>query len=82
MPQSTDVGKPKFQIDLNIEAAKGLRQSSNEELSSAMEPEIERFQAWFTEQGNAGLVRLERSILKTYLAWKLLYEDGCPASQD
>jgi hypothetical protein len=52
-----------------------------EDLAKGMDVELDAFQRWFMTQGNAPLMKLERSVIKTYLAWKLLHEAGCPASQ-
>jgi len=52
------------------------------ELAAAMDVELEAFDRWFRSQGNQPLARLERSILKTYLAWKLLHEEDDVDSTD
>jgi hypothetical protein len=46
------------------------------QLGPAMDPEVLRFQDWFLKQGNQPLTGIERSILKTYIGWKLLYEES------
>lgn len=61
-------------IHLEVDPEKKVRQLPNQELASAMDPEVVAFQQWFCKQGNDALTGLERSILRTYLAWKLLYE--------
>ena len=45
-------------------------------MGTAMDPEVLAFQDWFRAQGNQPLTGVERSILKTYIGWKLLYEEG------
>lgn len=54
---------------------KTLRNASNEEVAAGMDTELEAFQEWFRSKGNGSLIGVERSILKTYLAWKLIYEN-------
>jgi hypothetical protein len=68
-----------FPVQINLELPD--LKSSPEQIAVAMDDELNRFQAFFTAKGNQPLMMIERSILKTYLAWKLLYEAGCPASQ-
>lgn len=64
-------------VTINLDLGKKtLRNSTNEEVASAMDLELGNFQAWFQGQGNGPLIGVERSILKTYLAWKLLYENA------
>ena len=43
------------------------------ELSSLVDEEVEAFNLWFMEQyaGASSLAVFERSVLKTYLMWKL-----------
>ena len=53
---------------------KTLKEANNEEISAGMDPELRAFQEWFHQKGNGPLIGVERSILKTYLAWKLIYE--------
>lgn len=63
------------QINLELPDGKTVRTASNEEIAAGMDPELATFQEWFQEQGNGPLIGPERSILKTYLAWKVLYEN-------
>jgi len=63
---------PKFTTEIELDV--DVLQVPKEAVASAMDSELNRFQAWFIQQGNDNLMRLERAILKTYLAWKLLYE--------
>jgi hypothetical protein len=69
-------------VEIEVPIDKPLKQESNEAISRALDAEVGAFTRWFAEQGNSGLVKIEVAIIKTYLAWKLLYEDGCPASKD
>lgn len=69
-------------VRLDLPGDKEIKQHSNEEIGPAMDVEIKAFQEWFASQGNDRLVGAERAILKTYLAWKLLYEEGRPDDQD
>jgi hypothetical protein len=66
----------KVDIRVGVPGGKELRAYSNEELAAGMDTELELFEKWFRNRGNEPLVRNERSILKTFLAWKLLYEEG------
>jgi len=63
------------QINLELPDGKTLKDASREEVAAGMDPELSAFQNWFMEQGNHALIGPERSILKTYIAWKVLYED-------
>lgn len=47
-----------------------------EQLAAALDHELNKFNEWFASAGNQPLIHMERSILKTYMAWKLLYEDS------
>ena len=69
----------KHQVMIGLDLPEGTDQPhacSNEELATAMKPEVQRFDQWFRRQGNEQLTGIERSILRTYLAWKFLYEKG------
>ena len=63
-----------LKIDLQLPEGKEPKQGTTEELSTAMDPELHNFETWFRAKDNQPLVGMERTILKTYLAWKLLYE--------
>jgi hypothetical protein len=63
-------------VRLGLDPKKSFDDHSNTELASAMDTELTSFNNWFTRQGNERLTGMERSILRTYLAWKLLYEEG------
>jgi len=52
------------------------------DLAAAMDSEIGEFEAWFKSIGNGSLVGIERSILRTFLAWKLRYEAVIVDSED
>ena len=64
-----------IQIKLDLPEGKHLIDASDAELASAIDAELEVFQAWFRAQSNEPLVGFERSLLRTYLAWKLKYEE-------
>lgn len=53
--------------------ADGGKELNKEELSKLIDAEIDDFNLWFTStfKGAGSLARFERSILKTYLMWKL-----------
>lgn len=61
-------------ITLKSEEDIDIKRLTNAEVGAALDFEIDKFQKWFSEQNNDGLIQVERAILKTYLAWKLLYE--------
>ena len=64
-------------VTINLDlGGKTVHKADNEEIAKGMDPELARFQEWFQSQGNGPLIGVERSILKTYLAWKLLYENS------
>ena len=62
-------------IKIDISLDKPLKQSSNEELALGLDAELNKFTGWFRSKGNEPLIKIERAIVKTYLAWKLLYEE-------
>ena len=63
-----------LKIDLPLPEGKEPKRATTAELSTAMDPELKNFDTWFRAKGNQSLVGAERTIIKTYLAWKLLYE--------
>lgn len=65
-----------IEINLDIDPDQCARDIPLDELGKAMDPEVVAFQQWFRAQGNQPLTGVERSILRTYLGWKLLYEEG------
>jgi hypothetical protein len=60
-------------LKIELDLPKDIAQCTPSELAVAMDQELGLFQKWFVSQQNAPLMKVERSILKTYLAWKLLY---------
>jgi len=72
----------KIEVHLDLPDSVELRERPGEEVAAGMDEELGRFGEWFQSKGNAPLVGVERSILKTFLAWKLLYEEGDVDSQD
>jgi hypothetical protein len=69
-------------VTINLDlGGKTIHKADNEEIAKGMDIELELFQQWFRSQGNQALLGVERSILKTYLAWKLLYEKAGHDSQ-
>lgn len=64
-----------IKIDLDVDEESGVEDITPRTLGSAMDPEIRKFDQWFQKQGNEPLVMAERAILKTYLGWKLKFED-------
>lgn len=63
-------------VELNLPEGKTLGECSNTELADAMSNEVREFDRWFSSLGNEPLTRLERSTIKTYMAWKILPRDG------
>lgn len=63
------------QVKLDLPKETTLQGADGPELAKGMESEIDSFETWFEEQGNAPLVNVERAIIRTYLAWKLRYEE-------
>jgi len=72
-----------IQIKLDLpDDSKFMSEVSAQDLSAAMDSEIELFEKWFMGCGNAPLVGVERAILKTYFAWKLRYADDVVDPKD
>lgn len=46
------------------------------EFGEALAKEIDAFEKWFMSQKNGPLVPSEKAMLKTYLAWKIRYEEA------
>lgn len=63
-------------INLDLPVESDVKTVPDQELASAMDVEIKAFEEWFRTKGNDPLVGAERAILKTFLAWKLRYEEG------
>lgn len=63
------------EIRLDLDDSQELRAYSNEEIAKGMDLEIGEFESWFRRKGNSPLIGQERSIIKTYLAWKALYAE-------
>jgi hypothetical protein len=63
------------EIKFDLPEDKELRSFSNEEIATGMDLELREFERWFKSKGNGALIGPERSILKTYLAWKALYAE-------
>jgi len=70
------------QIKLDLPGEPVISGVSDQDLAKSMDSELKSFGHWFEGQGNNPLVGVERSILKTYLAWKLRYEGGFVHSTD
>jgi len=66
--------KCEFEIRLPLPGGKELADCNTSEISLAMNAEVDAFSAWMTATGNSSLVSMERTMIKTYFAWKLLYE--------
>lgn len=64
------------EIKVGIDHDQCVKDVPVNDLMAAMKPELDGFQKWFQERGNQPLTGVERSILYTYMGWKLLYEEG------
>lgn len=64
-----------IQIKLDLPEDTTLEEATGEALAKSMESEIVSFEEWFEGQGNSPMVGVERAILRTYIAWKLRYEE-------
>jgi len=64
-----------IKIKLDLPDGSELGEVDRKELSLAMNAELEQFSVWFEEQGNSPLVSAEQAILRTYLAWKLRFQE-------
>jgi len=71
-----------IRIKLDLPEAAELDRLLYQEIASSMDVELGAFEKWFRGLGNDSLVGVERSILKTYLAWKLLYEEDLVGPKD
>jgi hypothetical protein len=69
------------EIKFGLPGGKSLASFSREELAAGMDTELGNFERFFVSQGNGKLIGPERAILKTYLAWKALYEETDVDSQ-
>lgn len=68
-----------YQVAIDLDLPEGVEKPhacGDEEFAKAMVSEVEKFDEWFRGKGNQPLIGAERSILRTYLAWKFLYEEG------
>lgn len=71
-----------IKIKLPIPEDSDLSELPNQDLAAALDTEIARFETWFESKGNNPLVGVERSIIRTFLAWKLKYEESVVDSED
>jgi hypothetical protein len=71
-----------IQIKLALPEGKDLVDVSDAELATALNAEIDTFEIWFKAQGNEPLVGFERSLLRTFLAWKSRYEENGTDTED
>lgn len=60
--------------NIQVSVGRGQSVSDRQKLSEAVDQEIQFFDDWFlkTYEGNAPLAQFEKSIIKTYLMFKLL----------
>jgi hypothetical protein len=76
----------KIQIDIDLalpDGKAGVQDCNAAELSAAMNNEMEAFDKYMRSQsGQDPLVRAERTLLKTYLAWKILHASKANGTKD
>lgn len=73
----------RIEIKLPLPENTDLSKLPDQNLAAAMDTEIDRFEKWFESKGNNNpLVGVERSIIRTFLAWKLKYEESVVDSED
>lgn len=61
-----------IEIELPLPGGKELKDCNNAELSAAMNVEIDAFSKHMVSVEQDRLYPVERTLIKTYLAWKLL----------
>ena len=71
-----------IEINLPLPEDRDLATCNNNEISAAMNTEVDAFSRWMQGTNNQGLVPLERTLIKTYLAWKLLHEKASSTTND
>lgn len=62
-------------IELELPDDKPIEACSHAAVGKGMDAELSKFENWFIKTDNSPLISSERAILKTYLAWKLLFEN-------
>jgi hypothetical protein len=64
-----------MKVELNV-ALDDPKAATSDELSEAMEKELNDFRQWMMEdQKQYDLVPSEKTMIKTYIAWKIKYQD-------
>lgn len=73
-----------IEIDLPLPDGRASAKDCNKaELAAAMNPEVEAFSAFLASQpGQDRLVPSERTLVKTYLAWKILHAKNAGSTKD
>jgi hypothetical protein len=71
-----------IEIRLPLPDDKKLGDCNNNEINAAMNPEVDAFSRWMRDTNQEGLVPLERTLIKTYIAWKLLHEKASSTTND
>ena len=66
--------KCEIEIRLPLPGDRELADCNTNEISAAMNAEIDAFDVWMNTVGAGSLVSMERTLIKTYFAWKLIYE--------
>jgi hypothetical protein len=76
--------KISIEVDVALPDGRATPQECNPaELSAAMNTELEAFDRYMRNQsGQDPLVRAERTLLKTYLAWKILHASKADSTKD
>lgn len=82
----SEIYMPKIKLDVDIalpDGKKDVEECNPAELSAAMNTELEAFDRYMRSQsGQDPLVRAERTLLKTYLAWKILHAPKADSTKD
>lgn len=71
------VRRDKIEVALNLDLdERAVEEMGLVDVAQATSPELKAFQQWFCSCGNQPLMGIEKSILTTYITWKLLFEGG------
>ena len=71
-----------IEIDLPLPGGKELKDCNNAELAAAMNREVDAFDKYMRGLDQDRLVPAERTLLKTYLAWKILHAKDDQSTKD
>jgi len=72
-----------IEIELPLPDGKaGVKDCNNAELSASMNTELDAFNKYMISIEQDRLVPAERTLLKTYLAWKILHAPNVISTKD